>query len=121
MSEQITLIVLSCLGGFILGYYIFRNKLKTEEQNRSIMSRQLAGTYVEKLIPFMKECKYDPKDMFFLGKPIDYIVFNRSGDEKVSEIVFLEVKTGNSQLSEREESLKKAIENKSVSWVELRI
>ena len=107
--------------GWIIAYVMLKEKLKKEEENRTLLARQLTGTYVEKLIPFMKGIKYDPKDMFFLGKPIDYIVFNRSEDESVTDIVFLEVKTGNSQLSDREKSLKRAIENKSISWKELRL
>lgn len=49
----------------------------------------------------------------FLGKPIDYIYFD---EEK---IIFVEVKTGNSRLSNRQEKIKKLIKNKSINWIEL--
>ena len=61
------------------------------------------------------------KDVKFLGKPIDFIGFKTTGDsELIEEVLFIEVKTGDSTLSKREESLKKAIEKGKVRYVEYR-
>jgi predicted Holliday junction resolvase-like endonuclease len=50
-----------------------------------------------------------------LATPIDFIVFEEE------EIVFLEVKTGNSQLNANQRRVKKQVEEKKVRWETLRI
>ena len=42
-------------------------------------------------------------------------------EKKIEEIVFVEVKSGQSQLSKIEKSLKSAVENKKVSWHEYKV
>ena len=44
-----------------------------------------------------------------------------SETEKIDEIIFVEVKTGKSALSEREKEVKKAVEKGNVRYVEYRI
>ena len=58
----------------------------------------------------------DPKDIRFLGTPIDLIAFKGLNGSEEIEIVFIEVKTGRSVLSARERAVKKAVEEKKVSW-----
>lgn len=57
-----------------------------------------------------------PKDIRFLGTPIDLIAFKGLNGSEEIEIVFIEVKTGRSVLSARERAVKKAVEEKKVSW-----
>jgi len=83
--------------------------------------RSLTGKFVEKFIPFLQHVSYEPADMHFLGQPIDYVVFDGLHEDKVSKIVFLEVKTGQSQLTKRERSVRDAIKNKRVEWREIRV
>lgn len=92
-------------------------KLKSVSSSR----RTLIGKFIEKFIPFLSNIPYEPSDMHFLGQPIDYIVFQGSGKEKIERIIFLEVKTGESKLSKREKSLQEAVQKKRVSWKEIRI
>lgn len=70
----------------------------------------------------MPDFPYDPGDSRFLGSPVDFVVFAglREGDE-VEEIVFVEVKTGKSRLSRREQSVRRAVEEGRVSWREERV
>ena len=43
-------------------------------------------------------------------------------DEKnITEVIFVEAKSGKSKLSSQEKSLKEAIENKKVRWEEYRV
>jgi predicted Holliday junction resolvase-like endonuclease len=73
------------------------------------------GKVTEHIVPYLPGL--DPKDIRFLGTPIDLIAFkglNASVEEV--EIVFIEVKTGRSVLSAREKAVKKAVEEKRVSW-----
>ena len=69
----------------------------------------------------MPDFPYEPGDARFLGSPVDFVVFAglRETDE-VSEIVFVEVKTGRSKLSRREQSVRQAVEEGRVSWREER-
>jgi predicted Holliday junction resolvase-like endonuclease len=75
------------------------------------------GKVTEHIVPYLPGFDIDPKDIRFLGTPIDLIAFkglNGTGEEV--EIVFIEVKTGRSVLSAREKSVKKAVEEKKVTW-----
>jgi predicted Holliday junction resolvase-like endonuclease len=52
-----------------------------------------------------------------LAPPIDLIAFKGlNGSVEEIEIVFVEVKTGRSVLSARERAVKKAVDEKKVSW-----
>jgi hypothetical protein len=75
------------------------------------------GKVTEHIVPYLPGFDLDPKDIRFLGTPIDLIAFkglNASVEEV--EIVFVEIKTGRSVLSAREKAVKKAVEEKKVSW-----
>ena len=52
---------------------------------------------------------------------MDFIVFKGSDEKNIEEVVFVEVKSGKSQLNKVEKSLKEAIKNKKVKWEEYRI
>ena len=69
----------------------------------------------------MPNFKHLPTECTFIGKPIDFLVFKGSDEKKIDEIVFVEVKSGNSRLSTHEKNLKDAVENKRVRWEEYRI
>ncbi len=99
-------------------------KEKEKEIRQDAISRSssvIMGKVVEQLAPvllFERE-GINPKDMRFLGTPVDYIIFKGLSNGKVEEIIFLEVKAGKSKLSEREKEIKKAILKGKVSWKEL--
>ena len=87
------------------------NELKFKKQSQSVKYGQIT----EQFFPFMEEYPYEPKKFRFIGSPIDGISFNNK------EIVFLEFKTGNSQLSENQEHIKYLVNNKQVRFEEMRI
>ena len=62
----------------------------------------------------------DLRDARFLGGPVDYVVFKNCSKGGPVEILFVEVKSGTSNLTEREELVKEAVLNKRVRWVEIR-
>ena len=64
---------------------------------------------------------YLPTECRFVGKPTDFIVFKGMDEKKINEIVFVEVKSGDSKLSSQEKNLKEAIEKKRVRFEEYRI
>lgn len=69
----------------------------------------------------MPNFPYLPTEVKFLGKPIDFLVFKGMDDKQIEEVIFVEVKSGKSKLSQHEKRLKDVIDAKKVKWVEYRI
>ena len=78
------------------------------------------GKVTEHLIPYLPDFEYNPRDVRFLGSPIDLIVFDGLDEGDLGDIVFIEVKTGDSDLNNRERRVREAVQNKRVKWLELR-
>jgi predicted Holliday junction resolvase-like endonuclease len=119
MSEQVGILFLVLFVVAIM--QIERWKQDHEQKIRlDVIQRSSAvtrGKVTEHIVPYLPGFDIDPKDIRFLGTPIDLIAFKGLNDsaEEV-EIVFIEVKTGRSVLSAREKAVKKAVEEKKVSW-----
>lgn len=75
---------------------------------------------VEQLSPLLDDFPVTPDKqgttLTFIGQPIDYIYF----DPQIG-ITFLEIKSGNSKMSEDQRALKRLIEEKKVFWKEFRV
>ncbi len=97
------------------------NKLTEEsEAKKKITSQKKSsevrlGLIAETLAPFLNQFNFEPEQCSFLGKPIDYISF---GEE---EITFIEIKSGNAKLNNNQKRIKKQVEDKKISWKEVRI
>ena len=87
------------------------------KQSRAVLS----GQFSEQIAPYLPDFPFNPTEARFIGKPIDFVVFKGMDEKKIEEIVFVEVKSGQSQLSKIEKSLKSAVENKKVSWHEYKV
>jgi len=92
---------------------------KEMENNRKILSLKKSseirtGHVVEHLAPLMME-EYNPRNMKWLGQPIDYISFEDNG------VYFIEVKSGKSHLSYNQKKIKKLVQEGKVFWSEFRI
>jgi len=79
-----------------------------------------AGKVYEQLVPLLPDFDYDPREVRFLGSPVDFVVFDGLASGRVERVVFLEVKTGAAMLSARERAVKDAIEAGRVAWREWR-
>lgn len=75
------------------------------------------GQVTEHIVPFLENCRHDPKNMHFMGQPIDYIVF----DFDQGEITFVEVKTGNAKESHRQKLIKNMIKSGKVYYESMRV
>ena len=85
-------------------------------------ARVLSGKTLEKLVPFLKEFKYNSHDIRWLGDPIDFVIFDGySKNKEVSKIVFCEVKSGESKLTPVQNRIKEIVEEGKISWDEFRI
>lgn len=81
----------------------------------------ITGKVTEHIVPFLPDFTYNPKDARFIGTPIDLIVFDGLNDGEVRQIVFIEVKTGKSNLNSKQRQLKRAVqEGIAVRWEEIR-
>ncbi|MBI2145023.1 hypothetical protein HYU18_01735 [Candidatus Woesearchaeota archaeon] len=78
--------------------------------------RTLLGKLWEQVSPYLPKFPFRPSDMKFLGSPIDFIIFDGASENDIKQVIFLEVKTGDSRLSIQEKKLKHAIESGKVSW-----
>ena len=129
----ITLIIIFLIG-LIVAYFIgfrsgafrrdrFWEEAIPEHRKDAIMKSRavLGGQFSEQLAPYLPNFNYLPTECRFLGKPVDFIVFKGMDDKAISEVIFVEAKSGKSKLSSQEKSLKEAIEKKRVCWEEYRI
>ena len=90
---------------------IARKKVLSQKKSGEVRLGHIAET----LAPFLDQFDFEPEKCSFLGQPIDYISF---GDD---EITFIEVKSGNSQLSQKQRHIRDLVKAKLVSWKEVRI
>ena len=89
-------------------------KERTDAKKRS--KAVIGGLFSEQLAPILPNFPFKPTEVKFLGKPIDYIVFKGLDNKEIEEVIFLEIKSGKSQLTTVEKQLKTAIEQKKVKW-----
>lgn len=87
------------------------------KRSRSVINGQM----IEQVAPFLPDFPCNPSDARFVGKPVDFIGFKGLSDEEIEEIQFIEVKTGQSTLSEREKQIKKAVKEGRVKYIEYRL
>ena len=80
----------------------------------------VTGKVTEHFVPYLPEFKFNPRDARFLGTPIDFVVFDGLDEGKVKRVVFIEVKTGTSQLTARERQVRNVVEAHSVEWLTIR-
>lgn len=91
--------------------YVSALSASLREEKKKVKSTEVrTGLVMEKMAPFLEAFQHNPKNAHFLGQPIDYIVFNDDG------VVFVEVKTGKSRLSTKQNNIKKLIEQGKVKF-----
>lgn len=126
MSQNIWFVIV----GIVLGVIVWRLIAKIAYmQNRSSDRKQSVQQskattlwYVsEKIAPLLPNFPYSYKDLVFLGKWVDYICFDGLSTWEMKQVVFLEIKTGKSQLNKNESMIKSVIEKGRVKWETVRI
>ncbi len=127
LTTFVIFIFLAILIGFLIGRIVQRIKdsssLKKERKDAIKRSRAvISGQFSEQLAPYLPDFPCNPGDVRFVGKPVDYVGFVGSADGKeITEVLLIEVKTGNSKLNDREKQIKYAVEHGKVRYVEYRI
>ncbi len=80
----------------------------------------ITGRVSEQLLPFLPGFRFNPKDARFLGSPVDFVVFDGLDEGTLRRVLFVEVKTGEADLSARERQVRDAVRGGAVEWIELR-
>ena len=121
MTPAETILILIIIILSIVLYFLIKTIIKIKTEIKELKSKYqskavLHGTQWEQFVPFTEEFENiaSIENAKFLGKPIDYIVFD---DDAVK---FIEVKTGSSRLSQKERKIKELIDEKKVKWFELK-
>ena len=91
-----------------------------ESQFQKLLSQKKSsevrvGQITEQISPFLKDFPFDPKKCRFIGDPLDFVVF---GEEKV---VFVEVKSGKSQLNQNQRRIRDLINEGKVEFFIYRV
>ncbi len=131
---QITLLLIAFLLLVAIGYFLGRSianhrwetkwkeevpKIREDAIKRS--RAVIGGQFSENLAPYLPDFPWKPTECRFVGKPIDFIVFKGMDEKEITDVVFVEVKSGKSQLSTHERKLRDVIKDKKVTWEEYRI
>ncbi len=118
--DVLTIILIGVILGLFLVIWLKNKEFKIlkeihEELRFSHKSNAVKhGQSFEQLFPFMKSYPFDANNFRFIGSPIDGISFEEDS------IVFVEFKTGSSQLSKKQRRIRELINSKKVEWKEIR-
>ena len=109
------IVLCSLLFLFLFSAHLKYNKLNSAYRKLLSQKKQSeirVGQIAEHFVPLFK---YNRKQARFLASPIDFIIFEED------EIIFMEVKTGKSQLNRNQRRIRDQVNNKKIRWEVLRI
>lgn len=121
MEKQIIRLILWVTIWISLGYLVakifFFLKIKNHRKDAVDRSRSVVLWYVnEKISPLLSDFPYNYKDLVFLWKWIDYVVFDWLYEWNLKKIVFLEIKSGQSTLNKNEKMIKNCVDSKNIFY-----
>jgi predicted Holliday junction resolvase-like endonuclease len=91
-------------------------KADLEEAARQRSAAVVTGQVLEQVAPLTATFPWRPEDARFLGKPVDYVVFDGLGElrrgerRRLREIVLVDVKTGRADLTRSERRVRSCVE-----------
>ncbi len=112
----VALVAAALVGAFVAALLFARWRRRFARQSRAVTT----GKVIEQLAPHLPGFPFNPRDVRFLGSPVDFVVFEGLEEGKVSRVVFVEVKTGGAALSGRERLVRDAVRHAHVEWIEWR-
>lgn len=90
-------------------------KARISKKSKAGAESSRLGKILERLAPGLSSFRFKRNDCRALFDPIDYIIFEGlSTKEKISKILFVDIKTGKGRLSTKQNKIKQAIINKNV-------
>jgi predicted Holliday junction resolvase-like endonuclease len=126
MEQNLPIIIIWIIIGLVIWYLIakiyFEIKIRWQRKNAVERSKNVLIWQVnEKIAPILPWFPYNYKDLVFIWKWIDYIVFDWLSSGYLKNIIFLEIKSWVSNLNRNETMVKNCIENRKISYDILRI
>jgi len=118
MNYYALLAPLALILAFVLWKAWYTRRVRKDAIQRSLAVT--TGKVYEQLVPYLPNFPFNPRDVRFLGSPVDFVVFDGLSDGQVTRIVFVEVKTGAAVLSTRERRVRDAVQEGRIEWHELR-
>jgi predicted Holliday junction resolvase-like endonuclease len=123
------LIVIAWLGYRLVEY---RANLRFErwkaEHSRAISREAIKGSQAavsgrvfERVAPYLPGFAFHPRDVRFIGDPVDFVVFDGLAEGNLRKVVFVEVKTGAGDLNGNERRVKSTIAGGRVEWLMYRV
>lgn len=102
----------------IIKYTTLRDeRQKSVKKSKSVIMWEV----YEKILPFLPDFPYKPRDMVFVWKGIDYIIFDWLNEWELKEIIFLELKSWTSNLNKNERMIRNTISKKHIKYLEYKI
>lgn len=103
---------------FLAAFERWKNEHDTRISREAIKGSQAAitGRVLEKFTPYLPEFGFNPRDVRFLGDPVDFVIFDGLSEGEVKRVVFMEVKTGGGTLNSSERRVKGAVAERRVEW-----
>lgn len=94
-----------------------------KDRQASIRSSKasILGHIKEQMAPLQSWFPYHTKDMVFIGKWIDYIVFDGMSEGRLKKIVFVEIKSWGSTQNRNEKQVENVIDAKLVRYEIIRL
>ena len=123
-STQIILIwiVIWTILWYLIARLLFGIQNRWQRKNAIERSKHVIMWQVnEKIAPILPGFPYNYKDLVFIGKGIDYVVFDWLSTGYLKQVVFLEIKSGNSLLNKNEIMIKECLDRKKVYYEVLRM
>jgi predicted Holliday junction resolvase-like endonuclease len=126
MANLIAGLVLGAVIGAALAlmYAALQHARRARDIRRHAVSQSRAvtrGQVFEQFAAYFPSFEFSPKDAQFIGKPVDFVVFDGLDEGELRRIVFVEIKTGGATLSTRERRIREAIRKGRVEWREVRL
>jgi predicted Holliday junction resolvase-like endonuclease len=124
ITKNILFYGIGLLAFWVIGYVtaLMQAKLWSDKRKKQSLDFQrsvVKGKISEQIAPYLDGFPKDlkPSEAKFVGNPIDFIVFKGVDENNISEVVFVEVKSGKEYRNRNESSLKETIECGRVRYV----
>jgi len=126
MSQEIQPLIIWAIVWLIVWFIVAKltvhSAVKTARSSSVKQARNvILGDVNEKLAPALPGFPYDFKDMVFIWKWIDYLVFDWLASGHLKKIVLLEIKSWQSLLNRNESMIKNAVGDWLVSYEVFRV
>jgi predicted Holliday junction resolvase-like endonuclease len=99
-----------------------------EKKKREIRAQAIAGSRVttlgktiERIAPMVSGFGHNPADVRPIFDPLDFVIFDGLFSGEVTDVVFLEFKTGNAGMSKTQRTIREAVLKKRVHFEERRM